>query len=324
MKERADALRVIGDQHAAAPRPGARLSHQHVLSIAAPRDVPRHCPYRQPKTPVAVRPARPQSRASRSSAHRKHVTAGTMPSVTEVLTLDARHPDPAGIARAAGILRAGGLVAFPTETVYGLGAHALDADAVRRVFAAKGRPAEDPLIVHVHDVGALGRTRVDAVPAALSSARVTLLARSIDDGAAAIGGGTAGSHRRPRHGGHSRPGTPHRPRAHRRRRAIPIAAPSANLFSRPSPTRAEHVLAGSRWPHRPRDRRRRDNRWRREHRDRPDGRDPDDPSSRGGHAGNDSDGPARRATRSRPPCVSRSEAWSRPVSCRGTTRLARR
>ncbi|HEX5830045.1 MAG TPA: L-threonylcarbamoyladenylate synthase, partial [Gemmatimonadaceae bacterium] len=55
------------------------------------------------------------------------------------------------IARAADVLRAGGLVAFPTETVYGLGAHALDADAVARIYAAKGRPEFNPLIVHVAD-----------------------------------------------------------------------------------------------------------------------------------------------------------------------------
>src|SRR5438105_13744188 len=59
--------------------------------------------------------------------------------------------DTAGIAEAAAILRAGGLVAFPTETVYGLGAHALDAQAVRGIFEAKARPADDPLIVHVFD-----------------------------------------------------------------------------------------------------------------------------------------------------------------------------
>ena len=53
------------------------------------------------------------------------------------------------VARAAAILRGGGLVAFPTETVYGLGADALEATAVRGIFAAKGRPADDPLIVHV-------------------------------------------------------------------------------------------------------------------------------------------------------------------------------
>src|ERR1700691_3696221 len=54
-----------------------------------------------------------------------------------------------GVARAAALLRAGGTVAFPTETVYGLGANALDAAAVGKIFAAKNRPAWDPLIVHV-------------------------------------------------------------------------------------------------------------------------------------------------------------------------------
>src|ERR1700694_1751629 len=57
--------------------------------------------------------------------------------------------DDAGIAEAAAILRGGGLVAFPTETVYGLGAHALDADAVRGIFSATRRPPDVPLIVHV-------------------------------------------------------------------------------------------------------------------------------------------------------------------------------
>ena len=71
---------------------------------------------------------------------------------TEVLAVDARAPEPVRVARAAAVLRGGGLVAFPTETVYGLGALALDADAVRRIFAAKGRPAENPLIVHIADI----------------------------------------------------------------------------------------------------------------------------------------------------------------------------
>src|ERR1700722_5265802 len=57
--------------------------------------------------------------------------------------------DPDSIARAAAVLRSGGLVAFPTETVYGLGANALDADAVAKIFAAKGRPARNPIIVHI-------------------------------------------------------------------------------------------------------------------------------------------------------------------------------
>src|SRR5262245_4197802 len=67
--------------------------------------------------------------------------------------------DDAGIAEAAALLRAGGLVAFPTETVYGLGAHALDPQAAADIFTAKGRPADDPLIVHVReaaDLDALG------------------------------------------------------------------------------------------------------------------------------------------------------------------------
>ena len=69
--------------------------------------------------------------------------------MTEVLRVDPVNPDPLVIARAAARLRDGGLVAFPTETVYGLGVHALDREAVVRLFAAKGRPANDPLIVHV-------------------------------------------------------------------------------------------------------------------------------------------------------------------------------
>src|SRR5207253_2359734 len=80
---------------------------------------------------------------------------------TEVLTVDADHPDAGTVARAAAVLRAGGLVAFPTETVYGLGANALDAAAVGRVFAAKGRPATNPLIVHVADAAGVGAVAAD-------------------------------------------------------------------------------------------------------------------------------------------------------------------
>jgi L-threonylcarbamoyladenylate synthase len=163
-----------------------------------------------------------------------------MPTVTEVLILDARRPDPAGIARAADILRAGGLVAFPTETVYGLGAHALDAGAVRRLFTAKGRPAEDPLIVHVHHVDAVAAltTGIPNMATALASRfwpgpltmvlhRSGVVPREVTAGLETV------AIRVPSH-----------PIAHAliMAAAIPIAAPSANLFSRPSPTRAEHVL----------------------------------------------------------------------------------
>src|SRR5580692_2417274 len=64
---------------------------------------------------------------------------------------------PQAIMEAARILRGGGLVAFPTETVYGLGANALDAAAVARIFAAKGRPSHNPLIVHVADAPGVSR-----------------------------------------------------------------------------------------------------------------------------------------------------------------------
>jgi len=71
---------------------------------------------------------------------------------TRVIAVDPAAIDGGAIDEAARVLRAGGLVAFPTETVYGLGADALDARAVRAIFAAKGRPATNPLIVHVPGV----------------------------------------------------------------------------------------------------------------------------------------------------------------------------
>ena len=69
--------------------------------------------------------------------------------MTRVITVDPRHPDPESVAPAAEALQRRELVAFPTETVYGLGVHALDAAAVDRLFQVKGRPATDPVIVHV-------------------------------------------------------------------------------------------------------------------------------------------------------------------------------
>jgi L-threonylcarbamoyladenylate synthase len=160
--------------------------------------------------------------------------------MTEVLVLDAREPDPRGIARAAAILRSGRLVAFPTETVYGLGAHALDRDAVRRVFTAKGRPAEDPLIVHVHSVEALAALTADVPPVAAALARqfwpgpLTMVMRRAGVVPREVTAGLDTVALR----------VPAHPIAHAliSAAAIPVAAPSANLFSRPSPTRAEHVL----------------------------------------------------------------------------------
>ncbi len=160
--------------------------------------------------------------------------------MTDVLVLDPEHPAPGGIARAADILRRGGLVAFPTETVYGLGADALNVAAVRRIFEAKGRPTEDPLIVHVHDIDALSALtddRPDTVEALASrfwpGPLTMVLRRSrVVPPEVTAGLGTVAV-RIPAH-----------PIAFAliSAAAIPVAAPSANLFSRPSPNRARHVL----------------------------------------------------------------------------------
>jgi L-threonylcarbamoyladenylate synthase len=157
-----------------------------------------------------------------------------MPSPTLRLSTDA-----AGIARAAEILRAGGLVAFPTETVYGLGAHALDVAAVRRIFEAKGRPADDPLIVHIASVEwvpriatltPLAERLADCFwpgPLTLVLPKLPVVPREVTAGLDTV------AVRVPAHPVAG---------ALLRNADVPIAAPSANLFSRPSPTCAEHVL----------------------------------------------------------------------------------
>jgi L-threonylcarbamoyladenylate synthase len=159
---------------------------------------------------------------------------------TAVLAVDPLAPGPAVIARAAAVLRDGGLVAFPTETVYGLGAVALDAEAVGRIFAAKGRPAHNPLIVHVPDeAGARAVAGEWPAAAALLAARfwpgpLTLVvpkAATVPDVVTA--GGPTVAVRVPAH-----------PVALAllRAAAVPVAAPSANRSTQLSPTRAEHVL----------------------------------------------------------------------------------
>ncbi|MDR1376415.1 MAG: L-threonylcarbamoyladenylate synthase, partial [Synergistaceae bacterium] len=73
-----------------------------------------------------------------------------------LLKIDRWNPDSEIVARAAAILKNGGLVAFPTETVYGLGANGLSSEAVNKIFRAKGRPADNPLILHVADPARAG------------------------------------------------------------------------------------------------------------------------------------------------------------------------
>ena len=76
-----------------------------------------------------------------------------MTEVKKIMDTKLFHTDDNEIAEAGEILRNGGLVAFPTETVYGLGASAFDSDAAKKIYAAKGRPSDNPLIVHICDKG---------------------------------------------------------------------------------------------------------------------------------------------------------------------------
>lgn len=160
------------------------------------------------------------------------------------LTVDPAHLESAGaeeaLTRAAEILRGGGLVALPTETVYGLGANALDRAAVERIFEAKQRPSWDPIIVHIANEAMLeGLVRDVPEPArrlmnAFWPGPLTLL---LPRTAAVPDAVTAG-----------RPLVGIRMPAHPvaleliRRAGVPVAAPSANTFSRISPTTAAHVL----------------------------------------------------------------------------------
>ncbi len=160
--------------------------------------------------------------------------------MTTVLPVDPAAPDPAAVAAAADVLRRGGLVAFPTETVYGLGANALHADAVARVFAAKGRPAVNPLIVHVADSAQVPEVAADWPDAAARLAErfwpgpLTLVLPKRDTVPAAVtGGGPTVAVRVPAH-----PVA----RALLRAAGVPVAAPSANRSTQLSPTTAAHVL----------------------------------------------------------------------------------
>lgn len=143
------------------------------------------------------------------------------------------------IERAARILREGGLVVFPTETVYGLGADASNAAAVRKIFAAKGRPADHPVIVHVADASELKHWAADVPRTAWLLAEkfwpgpLTMVFKRASRVSHLVTGGqdTVGLR------------VPSHPVAQRLLRAFGggIAAPSANRFGRLSPTTADHV-----------------------------------------------------------------------------------
>ncbi|MFO0629144.1 MAG: L-threonylcarbamoyladenylate synthase [Polyangiales bacterium] len=159
----------------------------------------------------------------------------------DLLVVDPLHPDPAVIAEAAARLVRGELVAFPTETVYGLGARADRAEAAAKIFAAKGRPAWTPLIVHVTDLpAAQGLVRDVPAAAAMLAARfwpgpLTLVLARDPAGVPDVvcAGGPTVALRSPAH-----PVA----RALLRAAGVPVAAPSANRFQTVSPVTAAHVL----------------------------------------------------------------------------------
>lgn len=159
---------------------------------------------------------------------------------TRYIKIDSAHPGAGALEEAGQALRRGGLVAFPTETVYGLGANALDAKAVKGIFKAKGRPADNPLIVHVADSG-----DVSGLTSHIPESAVRLmesfwpgpLTLVLPASGAVPGEVTAGlktvAVRMPAH-----------PVALGLIRAagLPVAAPSANISGSPSPTTAGHVM----------------------------------------------------------------------------------
>lgn len=159
---------------------------------------------------------------------------------TEVLKTDINNPDKQTIERAAAILRGGGLVGIPTETVYGLAADALDAAAVKKIFEAKGRPQDNPLIIHIAEPDWLERYAVEVPSAAYALANafwpgpMTLILQRAPVVPAVVSAGMETVAIR----------FPSHPvaRAIIRAAGVPLAAPSANRSGIPSPTTAAHVL----------------------------------------------------------------------------------
>lgn len=149
-------------------------------------------------------------------------------------------PTDEGLATGGSLLRSGRLVAFPTETVYGLGAHAFDPGAVERVFEAKGRPIDNPLIVHLADETGLARVAREVPPLARRLAAsfwpgpLTMVLEAAPGVPAETTGGLDTVAVR----------VPDHPVAIAllREAGIPVAAPSANRSGRPSPTEARHVM----------------------------------------------------------------------------------
>ncbi len=158
----------------------------------------------------------------------------------ETLIYEIKSEDDPCLANAARILREGGTVIFPTETVYGLGANALSAEAVRRIYVAKGRPSDNPIIIHIaqwaqiYDVTSSVSAEAEKLAAAFWPGPLTLILPKNDTVPDTVTGGlNTVAVRLPEH-----------PIARKliTLSGVPVAAPSANLSGKPSPTSAAHVL----------------------------------------------------------------------------------
>jgi L-threonylcarbamoyladenylate synthase len=159
---------------------------------------------------------------------------------TSLVKISPVNPEKSKIVRAAKIIRNGGLVAFPTETVYGLGSNALDPIAINRIYSAKGRPADNPLIIHIAAIEDLkGISNIKNRDALKLAKRfwpgplTLVLPKSKGVPKIATGGMDTIAVRMPDH---------KVARSLIRFSGVPIAAPSANISGRPSPTRASHVM----------------------------------------------------------------------------------
>ncbi|MEM2024892.1 MAG: L-threonylcarbamoyladenylate synthase [Desulfurococcaceae archaeon] len=160
--------------------------------------------------------------------------------MTLILKASPEKPDPAVLRKAAEVLRSGGLVAFPTETVYGLGGAVFLEDSIKKIFLAKQRPLDNPLIIHVCDESTLSRVAVNVPEKAYKLINVfwpgpltLILPRHPNIPKVVTGGLNTVAVRMPAH-----------PIALSliKEADVPIAAPSANLAGRPSPTSADHVI----------------------------------------------------------------------------------
>ena len=159
---------------------------------------------------------------------------------TLIARVNPLNPEPEIIEKAADILKNGGLVAFPTETVYGLGGNGLDPAACGKIYEAKGRPSDNPLILHISDIGEISRIVREIPPAARACmdafwpGPLTMVLKKTDAVPdLATGGLDTVAVRFP-----SNPAA----RALIKASGLPIAGPSANSSGRPSPTAASHVF----------------------------------------------------------------------------------